>query len=57
MATVLLYMCAFGNAKGKAVLNEVIEKVSIRRRVKRTVEDLVGEETFSKYVESLRVPD
>lgn len=57
LATVLSYMCAFGDTEAKAVLNEVIEKVSIRRGVKRTVEDLVGEETFSKYVESLRVPD
>lgn len=57
LATVLSYMCAFGDAEAKAVFNEVIEKVSTRRGVKRTVEDLVGEETFSKYVESLRVPD
>ena len=28
-----------------------------RKGVKRTVEDLIGEETFSKYVKSLRVPD
>ena len=57
LATVLSYMCAFGHAEAKDVLNEVVEKVSIRRGVKRTVEDLVGKETFSKYVESLRVPD
>lgn len=57
LATVLSYMCAFGDTEAKAVLNEVIERVSIRRGVKRIVEDLVGEETFSKYVESLRVPD
>lgn len=50
-------MCVFGNVKGKVVFNEVIEKVLIRRRVKRIVEDLVGEEIFLKYVESLRVLD
>ena len=50
-------MCAFGDAEAKAVLNEVIEKVSTRKGVKRTLEDLVGEETFSKNVERLWVPD
>lgn len=57
LATVLSYLCAFGDAEATAVLNEVIERVSVRKRVKRTVEDLIGEETFSKYVEILRVPD
>lgn len=57
LATVLSYLCAFGDAEATAVLNEVIERVSVRKGVKRTVEDLIGEETFSKYVESLRVPD
>ena len=57
LATVLSHLCAFGDTEATAILNEVIEKVSVRKGVKRTVEDLIGEETFSKYVESLRVPD
>lgn len=51
----LSYLCASGDTE--AVLNEVIEKVSVRKGVKRTVEDLIGEETFSKYVKSLQVLD
>ena len=57
LSTVLSYMCAFGDEDAKAVLNDVIEQVSVRKGVKRAVEDLVGEETYAKYVESLRVPD
>jgi len=53
---VLSYLCASGDTE--AVLNDVIgEKVSHRKGVKRTVEDLIGEETFSKYVKSLQVLD
>ena len=30
LATVLSYLCAFGDAEATAVLNEVIERVSVR---------------------------
>jgi len=53
LAIVLSHLCAFGDTEATAILNEV----SVRKRVKRTVEDLIGEETFTKYVGSLRVPD
>ena len=57
LSTVLSYLCAFGNEEARAVLNEVAERVSVKRGVKRAVEELVGDETYSRYVESMRVPD
>ena len=49
-------VCAFGNDDAKAVLND-LEPLSRKKEVKRAVEDLVGEDTYPKYIESLRVPD
>lgn len=57
MSTVLSSMCAFGDPEAKAIVNEIVEDVALKKGVKRTVEELVGDETFSLYVESLRVPD
>lgn len=57
LSTVLSSMCAFGDPEAKAIVNEVVEDVALKKGVKRTVEELVGDETFSLYVESLRVPD
>ena len=57
LSTVLSHMCAFGDPNATSVLNEIVEEVALKKGVKRSVEDLVGEGTFSKYVESLRVPD
>ena len=57
LSTVLSFLCAFGDEEAKAVLNDVVEQVSVKKGVKRAVEDLVGEETYSKYVARLRVPD
>ena len=34
-----------------------MEDVALKKGVKRTVEELVGDETFSLYMESLQVPD
>lgn len=50
-------MCAFGDPEAKAIVNEIVEDVALKKGVKRTVEELVGDETFSLYVENLRVPD
>lgn len=57
LATVLSSMCAFGDPEAKAIVNDIVGDVAVKRGVKRTVEELVGDETFSTYVESLRVPD
>lgn len=57
LAMVLSNMCAFGDSEAKAIVNEIVEEVAVKRGVKRTVEELVGDDTLSKYVESLRVPD
>ena len=57
LSTVLSYMCVFGDEDATAILNDVVEQVSVKKGVKRAVEDLVGEDTYVKYVESLRVPD
>ena len=54
---VLSSICAFGNPEAKAIINEIVEDVALKKGVKRTVEELVGDETFSLYVESLQVPD
>ena len=50
-------MCAFGDPKAASILDEIVEEVAVQKGIKRSVEDLVGEGTFAKYVESLRVPD
>ena len=44
-------MCAFANPEAKAIINEIVEDVALKKGVKRTVEELVGDETFSLYVE------
>ena len=54
---VLTYRCAFGDKDARAILNDVVEQLSVKKQVKRAMEDLVGEETYVKYVESIQVPD
>lgn len=55
--SVLSYLCAFGDDDAKGLINDVIEDVASRKGVKRAMQNLAGEETYAKYVESLRVPD
>ena len=50
-------MCAFGDPEAKAIVNEIVKEVAVKKGVKGTVEQLVGDDTLLKYVESLRVPD
>ena len=57
LAMVLSNMCAFGDPEAKAIVNEIVEEVAVKRGVKRSVEELVGDDTMTKYVECLRVPD
>lgn len=57
LAMVLSNMCAFGDPEAKAIVNEIVEEVAVKKGVKRTVQELVGDDTLSKYVECLRVPD
>ena len=57
LSTILSYLCAFGDQEATAVITDVIEDVSSKKGVKRAMEDLAGEETMEKFVESLRVPD
>lgn len=47
----------FRDSETTAILNEVMEIVLAKKGVKRMVLDLVGEGTYSKFFESLRVPD
>ena len=47
MSTVLSSMCAFDDPEAKAIVNEIVEDVALKKGVKRTVEELVGDETFS----------
>ncbi|XP_066025915.1 uncharacterized protein [Pocillopora verrucosa] len=57
LAMVLSNMCAFGDPEAKAIVSEIVEEVAVKRGVKRSVEELVGDDTMSKYVACLRVPD
>ena len=57
LAMVLSNMCAFGDPEAKAIVNEIVEEMAVKRGVKRSVEELVGDDTMSKYVACLRVPD
>ena len=50
-------MCSLSDPETKAIVNEIVQDVAVKKVVKRTVEELVGDDTFSKYMESLRVPD
>ena len=57
LSAVLSNMCAFSNPEAKTIVNEIVKEVAVKRGVKRTVEDLVGEETLAKYAKSLHVPN
>ena len=57
LAMVLSHMCAFADPEAKAIVNDIVEEVAVKRGVKRSVEDLVGDDTMSKYMACLRVPD
>ena len=57
LAMVLSNMCAFGDPEAKAIVNEIVEEMAVKMGVKRSVEELVGDDTMSKYVACLRVPD
>jgi len=57
LSTVLSYLCAFGDNNATGLINDVIEDVASRKGVKRAIQDLAGEETYARYIESLRVPD
>ena len=57
LTMVLSNMSAFGDPEAKAIVNKIVEEVAEKRGVKRTVEELVGDDTLSRYVETLRVPD
>ena len=46
LSMVLSSICAFGNPEAKAIINEIVD-VALKKGVKRTVEELVGDETFS----------
>ena len=57
LVVVLSNMCAFGDPEAKVLVNEIFEEVAVKKGVKRSVEELVGDDTLLKYVQSLRVPD
>ena len=46
-------MCAFGDNNATGLINDVIEDVASRKGVKRAIQDLAGEETYARYIESL----
>ena len=56
-STLLSHLCAFGDNNATGLINDEIEYVVSRKGVKRAIQDLSGEETYARYIESLRVPD
>lgn len=46
LAMVLLSMCAFGDPEAKAIVNEIVAEAAVKKGVKRTVEELVGDDTL-----------
>ena len=57
LSMVLSNMCAFSDPEAKAIVNKTVEEVAVKRGVKRSMEELIGEEILDRNVESLRVPD
>jgi hypothetical protein len=57
LAAVLGNMCAFDDPESKAIMNDVVEMVVVKRGVKRTVKELLGDDTMTQYIQSIRVPD
>ena len=57
LSKVLSFLCVSGDADAIAILNEVMGDTATRKGVKRAMADLVGEDTYAKYVKSLRVRD
>jgi len=57
LVIVLSNMCTFGDPEAKALVNEIVEEVAVKKEVKKSIEELVGDDTLLKYVKSLRVPD
>lgn len=55
--TVLSYLCSFGNNDVTGLINNVIEDMASRKEVKRAIQDLAGEETYTQYIKSLHFPD
>ena len=45
-------MCSLSDPETKAIVNEIVQDVAVKKGVKRTVEELVGDDTFSKYMEA-----
>ena len=42
LAMMLSNICTFGDPEAKAIINEIVEEVAVKRGVKRSVEELVG---------------
>lgn len=53
LVIVLSNMCTFGNPEAKAIANEIVKEVAVKKGVWRTVEELVGNDTLLKYVKSM----
>ena len=53
LARVLSSMCTFSDPEAKAIVNEIVKEVAVKKGVKRAMEELVGEDTLHKYLESL----
>lgn len=53
LVVVFLNMCVFGDFEVKVFVNEIVEEVVVKKGVKRSVEELVGDDILLKYVESL----
>lgn len=50
MSSVLSSMCSLSDPETKAIVNEIIQDVAVKKGVKRTVEELVGDDTWKAFV-------
>ena len=57
LASVLGNMCAFNDQQAQGIVMDVIDMVAQKRGIRKTFEELLGEDTLDKYINSMRVPD
>jgi len=50
-------MCAFKDQQAQGIVMDVIDIVAQKKGVRQTFEELLSEETYDKYINSMRVPD
>lgn len=57
LASVLGNMCAFKDQQAQGIVMDAIDIVAQKKGVRQTFEELLSEETYDKYINSMRLPD